>query len=349
MSKRSVLMLLTVALTVGMATAGWGRQIIDMAGRRVTVPDHITKVFAAQPYTNVLIYMVAPGAMLGLQPGCLPFREEDKRFLRRDILSKPWISAQGPGGERSQVNMEAILAMHPDIVIATGGANMKMNASRIEQRYADLHLPLVFVDVDKISGYPAAIDFMGRLLGCQARGRQLAQWAKSTFAGVQSMVARIPPSRRVRVYYAESADGLATESDGSFHADAIKMGGGAIVHHGDLKTHVGMEKISMEQVLLYNPEVIISQEPAFATFAYRDARWRHVKAVANHRIYTVPRSPFDWVDRPPSVMRIIGVPWVAYMLYPRQYRADIRRQIRDFHRLFMGVQVSEGDLNRWLR
>lgn len=163
------------------------------------------------------------------------------------------------------------------------------------------------------------------------------------------MLAKIPANKRVRVYYAESADGLATESDGSFHVDAIRMGGGSIVHHGDLKTHVGMEKVSMEQVLLYNPEVIITTEPQFAAMAYKDARWRTIKAVATHRIYTVPRSPFDWIDRPPSVMRIVGVPWVAYMLYHKQYRADIRKQIREFHRLFMGVGVSETDLNGWLK
>lgn len=341
---------LLIGLLLGAAAVSvQARQIVDMAGRKVTVPNKITKVYASQPYTNVLLYMVAPDLMLGLQPGCLPFREQDKRFLRKDVLSKPWISSQGPGGENPKRNMEAILAMKPDIALATGGKNMRMNPGRIEQEYRRLKIPLVFVDVDRISGYPAAIDFMGRLLGRQTRARQLKAWTMKTFADVDKMVRAIPASKRVRVYYAESADGLATESERSFHADAIRMGGGVIVHKGDIKTHAGMEKVSMEQVLLYNPEVIIAQEPQFVSFAYKDARWKKIKAVANHRIYVVPRSPFNWIDRPPSVMRIIGVPWVAYTLYPRQYRADIRKQIKEFHRLFMGVQITEADLNGWLR
>lgn len=349
MSKALYRALLLGLLLGATAVSAQARQIVDMAGRKVTVPDKITKVYASQPYTNVLLYMVAPDLMLGLQPGCLPFREQDKRFLRKDILSKPWISSQGPGGENAKRNMEAILAMKPDIALATGGKSMKMNPGRIEEEYKRLKIPLVFVDVDKISGYPAAIDFMGRLLGRQTRAKQLKAWAMKTFADVDKMVKAIPVTKRVRVYYAESTDGLATEAERSFHADAIRMGGGAIVHKGDIKTHVGMEKVSMEQVLLYNPEVIIAQEPQFASFAYKDPRWKKIKAVANHRIYIVPRSPFDWIDRPPSVMRIIGVPWVAYMLYPRQYRADIRKQIKEFHSLFMGIQVTEADLNGWLR
>ena len=349
MSRKTCCAFLLVVLLAVIAGSVQARQIIDMAGRKVTVPDRITKVFAAQPYTNVLIYMVAPDLMLGLQPGCLPFREQDKRFLRKDILNKPWISAQGPTPERGQMNMEAILAMHPDIVIATGGKNMKMDAGRIAAQYDRLHLPLVFVDVDKIQGYPAAIDFMGRLLHREKRARQHRDWTKSTIAGVAKMVNAIPMNKRVRVYYAESADGLATESDSSFHADAIRLGGANIVHHGDLKTHQGMEKISMEQVLIYNPDVIITQEPDFKAMAYRDPRWQKISAVKNHRVYVVPRSPFDWVDRPPSVMRIMGVPWTAYMLYPRQYHMDIRKQIRDFHRLFMGVDVTNADINGWLK
>jgi len=349
MSKRLYRPFFLVALPIAAAASVQAGQITDMTGRKVTVPDKITKVFASQPYTNVLLYVVAPDLMLGLQPGCLPFREEDKRFLRRDILSKPWISAQSPGGERAQVNMEAILAMKPDIAIATTGGNMMMAPGRIEDRYAQLGLPLVMVNVDQIHGYADAIDFLGRLLGRQERAKQLSAWTRSTLGGVAKMVASIPQDQRVRVYYAESADGLATESDSSFHAAAIKMAGASIVHHGDLKTHQGTEKVSLEQVLVYDPQVIISQEPDFAAFAYKDPRWQRVKAVVDHRIYTVPRSPFDWVDRPPSVMRIVGVPWVAYMLYPRQYHADIRKQIRDFHRLFMGIDVSESDLNGWLK
>ena len=158
----------------------------------------------------------------------------------------------------------------------------------------------------------------------------------------------LEPSRDKREY-AESADGLATESDRSLHADAIRMAGGNIVHHGDIKTHQGMEKVSLEQVLLYDPEVIISQEPEFARNAYRDPRWQKVRAVANHRIYTVPRAPFNWIDRPPSVMRILGVQWLAYRFYPNVYRVDIRKEIRQFCLLFMGVDVTDADLNEWLK
>jgi iron complex transport system substrate-binding protein len=318
-----------------------------MVGRKVTIPDKITRVYASDPYTNVLLYVVAPDLSLGSQPGCLPFRPEDRRFLRKEIAGLPELATQPPSGERAQVNMEEVLRLKPDIALAMGGK--RADLGRAEERFARINLPLIFVDIDAIAAYPAGIEFLGSLLGRESRARRLSQYASRVLAEVQKTVATIPPEKGVRVYYAESADGLATESDRSFHADAIRMAGGIIAHHGDIKTHQGMEKLSLEQVLLYNPEVIISQEPEFATNAYHDPRWQKVKAVANHRIYTIPRTPFNWIDRPPSVMRILGVQWLAYRFYSNVYRVDIRKEIRQFCQLFMGAEVTDADLDEWLK
>ena len=354
------------------------REVTDMAGRTVKIPATIRKIYTAQPYTTVLLYVVAPDLMVGMQPGCLPLREEDKRFLCKEVANLPMVSTQAPGGEKAQVNMEAILALKPDLALAMGGgtggpmggakgkaspttgepkgppmgqgkAKGKGGPPRMVDQFAKIGLPVVMVDIDSISDYPAGIEFLGKLLGREERAQRLSAYAVQVFADVGKMVAAIPPEKRVRVYYAESADGLATESDRSLHADAIRMAGGNIVHKGELKTHQGMEKVSLEQVLLYNPEVIISQEKAFADFAYHDPRWQKVKAVTNHRIYTVPRTPYNWIDRPPGIMRIIGVQWLANRFYPdRCYKTDIGERIREFHRLFMGVEVTDKDLDEWL-
>lgn len=343
-------LLLSVILGLIFSTAVQARVITDMAGRKVTVPDKITKIYAAQPYTNVLLYMVAPDLAIGMQPGCLPFRPEDEKFFRKEVTSMPKLSGPGPQGatgETKQTSLESILKYKPDFALITGG--MKMDLQRITGQYDRVHMPVVIVNVERISAYPAAFEFLGKLLNRERRGNRLAAYTRRVFAQVNKSVANIPQNKRVRVYYAESADGLVTESDRSFHADAIRMAGGDLVHRGDIKTHQGMEKLSLEQVLLYDPDVIISQEPEFLNHAYRDPRWQKIKAIANHRVYIIPRTPFNWIDRPPSVMRVVGVQWLANRLYPQYYKVDIRKEIRDFHMLFMGVKVSNTDLDEWLK
>lgn len=330
------------AALVLLAMAAQARDIVDMAGRHVTVPDQVRRIYAAQPYTHVLAYMVAPETLIG---HLSVIREEERRFFRAETAGLPLLGGSPGGGPA--VNMETVLAAKPDLVLLKG--NARSEVGRAAEKYVQLGLPVVFVDLDNMDDYPAAIEFLGRLTGREATARQMAEYARRALAAVDRAVAAIPEDKRLRVYYAESADGLATECDQSFHADAIRRAGGRIVHRCLLKTHMGMEKVSLEQIVAYDPEVIVSNDPQFEAAVLGDPRWQKIKAVAEHRVWTVPRSPFNWIDRPPSATRILGVQWLAARLYPRAYGIDLRREIQEFHRLFMGIDPAAGDLDRWLK
>jgi iron complex transport system substrate-binding protein len=315
-----------------------GREIVDMAGRKRTIPERITKVYAAQPYTYVLMSVIAPEFLIGL-PG--PLSESEKRFVRPEMASLTVLgNGMGPG---KQVNMESVLALKPDIVLMKGGPQTV--SQRMTEKFDQLGIPVVFVDLESVDKYPAGIEFTADLLGKPARGKALADYSRAVLSKVNRFVSIIPQNKRVRVYYAESADGLATECDQSFHADAIKLAGGVIVHHCELSRHIGMEKISMEQILVYNPEVIVASDPQFSTYAKNDPRWSRVKAVTSGQIFTIPRTPFNWIDRPPTVTRIMGIQWLAHSFYPKQYPIDLLATTSEFQSLFFGVKPSEADLN----
>jgi len=102
----------------------------------------------------------------------------------------------------------------------------------------------------------------------------------------------------------------------------------------------GMEKISFEQVMLYNPDVILVFEDAFYRAVFADSRWQRINAVRDKRVYLIPRQPFNWFDRPPSFMRLLGAKWLANLLYPERYRANIAKETQRFFRLFLGVNLT---------
>lgn len=342
LSRRGVWRLAGLFLLSSVAAMTHAREITDQAGRLVTVPEKITRIYAAQPYTHVLAYMLAPDLLIG---HLSIIGEKDRRFLRPEAAKLPVLG--GAPGSGQQVNMETVLAAKPDIVLMKGNANS--DPARAAEKFAQLGLPVVFVDLENIDDYASGIEFFGKLIGREAKAKLLADHARKTLADVDRAVAAIPDKQRTRVYYAESADGLATECDASFHADAIKRAGGVIVHHCLLKTHMGMEKVSLEQIIEYDPDVIVANDPQFAPMAYADPRWASIKAVARHRILTVPHTPFNWIDRPPSVMRIAGIQWLAGRLYPQVYGANLGRELRDFHRLYLGIDPAVEDLDSWLK
>jgi iron complex transport system substrate-binding protein len=205
-------------------------------------------------------------------------------------------------------------------------------------------LPYVYAVAESIEDYPDVFLFLGKLLGRQERTTRLAAYCRNTLSETRSALSRIPLKRRLKVYYAEDADGLSTECDDSIHAELFKIAGDGNVHRCNTTNHMGMEKVSLEQVMLYNPDAIVAQEKVFFDKVLKDPAWAAVNAVKERRVFLTPRLPFNWVDRPPSFMRILGVKWLMNSLYPIDYRIDIVKEAVEFYKLFLGVDVQDQEM-----
>jgi iron complex transport system substrate-binding protein len=70
--------------------------------------------------------------------------------------------------------------------------------------------------------------------------------------------------------------------------------------------------------------------------------------VKDHAVYEAPQFPFNWIDRPPSVNRIIGIKWLANTFYPDRFHDDMRAETRKFYKLFYHRDLTEAELNQLL-
>ncbi|SKA19319.1 iron complex transport system substrate-binding protein [Trichlorobacter thiogenes] len=322
---------------------GHAREITDMTGRKVLVPDRISRVYASSPPASYLLYAMDPTLIVGLNS---PLNETEKRFLKPAVRSLPVIGSSV--GQGKNMNTELLLKARPDIVLVWAWQQPQINA-RFEHVFRQLKIPVVQLRIDSLRDYPAALTFLGSLLQREKRAAKLRSYAEETLKSVDQAVAGIKPEQRPTVYYAEGQDGLATERDGSFHAELIGLAGGRNVHRGEALDHYGMEKISMEQVMLYNPQIMLAQEAPFLAAVGRDPRWKSIKAVRDGRVYRIPRAPFNWFDRPPSFMRLLGLRWLTNRLHPDLYRFDAATETRRFYRLFLGIELNNKDLMEILK
>ncbi|HEY1506937.1 MAG TPA: iron ABC transporter substrate-binding protein, partial [Stellaceae bacterium] len=76
--------------------------------------------------------------------------------------------------------------------------------------------------------------------------------------------------------------------------------------------------------------------------------WQGVKAVRDKRVYLEPRSPFGWVDEPPGPNRLIGLRWLAHLLYPQLFSGDIRAETKRFYELFYHQAPTDAQLDQLL-
>ena len=150
-----------------------------------------------------------------------------------------------------------------------------------------------------------------------------------------------PEAQRPRVYYGRGPRGLETGLGGSINVETIEFLGARNVA---AERSGGMATVSIEQVLLWNPDVIVTIDRDFSASVRTDPVWSSVKAVQTGRVHLSPKMPFGWVDFPPSVNRLIGLWWLAKLLYPEQFPEDLRPLTRDFYTRFFHKTPTDAQI-----
>ena len=152
---------------------------------------------------------------------------------------------------------------------------------------------------------------------------------------------------RKRVYLARQPNGLETGLTGSINTEIIERAGGVNVAER-AAGRGGIANVSIEQVLAWAPDTIITWDANFFARVNDDPVWGAIPAVANKRVFQAPRLPFGWIDAPPSINRVIGLRWIAGLLYPERFPEEIRATAREFIKLFYQADVSDAQLDRIL-
>lgn len=318
-----------------------GHEVTDMLDRKVNVPENPKKVYAPSPYGSYALYAMDPTILAGW---IFDIDEENYPYLHPSMKNLPTIGRVFGAGQSA--NLEVLLAAHPDLVL------MWQHTNEFNQKEAEklkmLNAPFVYAVDESIEDYTKIFKFLGKVLNKEERGNKLSAYTEKTFNNVHNTIAKVPINKRPKVYYAEGLDGLSTECDDSIHVQLLKLAGDVDVHRCHTSNHKGFEKMSMESVLGYNPDVMIVQEKMFYDKIGTLSIWSNINAVKNHRVYLVPKAPFNWFDRPPSFMRIMGLKWLMSILYPEQYKIDINKETKEFYKLFMNVNLTNDQLKEIL-
>jgi iron complex transport system substrate-binding protein len=105
---------------------------------------------------------------------------------------------------------------------------------------------------------------------------------------------------------------------------------------------------SLEQIIAWNPDAIVTLDRAFFESVAAKPGWNQVRAVAQKRVYLAPNLPWGWIDAPPSLNRLIGLRWLLATFYPAEAGIDLRSDTRDFYELFYGVTLSDAQVTQLL-
>lgn len=353
MEKKSkmVILILVILVLAGVAThlfltpstveSVGSKNITDMIGRSVEIPASVSNVVATSPPMTTVLYMIAPEKLKAVN---FQWTDEELKYVPNEYANYPvvggWYGTQDG-------SYEEFIASEPDVVIESideGGDGDMSTVQERQQKFGTL--PVIAVnDTTNVEKVGSSITFMGEVIGAEDKANQLNDFNNKYLDIVKEKSSKLSDSDKKTVYYAEGDDGLSTNPSHSAHGQLIDLVGGKNVadsaNQGNTTNGI---QVSIEQVISWNPDIIITTDPEFYSAVYLDSNWASINAVKNHEVYLSPQSPFKWFDRPVGANMIIGVPWTAKVIYPDDYK-DINMvdATKEFYSNFYHFDLSDDE------
>ena len=337
------LTLLSASLFASQAFAD--RTVTDQLGRQVTLPDHVTRAVVLQHQTlNLLVQLDAGDDIVGV------LSSWKKQLGPQFVRFMPNIEQLATPGDLTQVNIESLLALHPQVVFVANYAPQAMI-----QQIQNAGIPVVAISLrqdaagekNKMNptmadeeqayndGLKQGIRLIGEVVERQRQAEALIDYTFAARAQANAPVADIPENQRVRVYMANPD--LNTYGSGKYTGLMMKHAGALNVAAATVK---GARQVSLEQILQWNPEVIFVQDryPQVIKQIERDPQWQAIDAVKNHRVWLMPEYAKAWGYPMPEALAI-GELWMAKKLYPSRYQnVDVDAKAQDYYQRFYRVK-----------
>ncbi len=284
-----------------------GRIVTDDFNRSVEVPNVIRSIYTTHPPLTMSLLAFDPSLIAALN---MPFKPEQKAWVG-PAFDKP--VAGGFFGQGRTANFEILAQAKPDVILIWGGMS---GSQKILKKLEGLGIPILMVHNRDMNDLISQFRLFGTLSGNHVRASQLVAYTQESLSLIKSYARQIAKYPKVRYYFAEGLEGLSTECDGSFHIQPFVYAGAKNAIACEISSGFGMEKVSLESVFASDPDVIVAMEREFALHVKEDPRWKGLRAVKEHRVLSVPSTPFNYISRPPSFMRLMGIRWLMDAFYP---------------------------------
>lgn len=258
----------------------------DDAGRTVTIAKKPERIVSLAPANTEIVY--ALGA-LDRVVGVTTYDDYP-----------PEVSSIAKVGDFMNPNLEAIAAVKPDLVLATGGVQAD-TVAKLEQTGA----VVLAVDPQSLDGVYAAITMVGTAIGEPAKAKEVVQGMKDDLATIQSAIEEAP----VRCFIEIAQEPLYTAGPGTFINDLIEQAGGE-----NVVTQKGYVAYSLEQLLKDDPEVYLATKGSMSDPADIEKRpgYSVLTAVKAKKVFVLD----DNLVSRPGPRCIEGIRQIAEALHP---------------------------------
>lgn len=309
-------------------------KITDMAGRDVNIPSEVNKVSCIHPIPSHMVWRLAPKKLASIDnqfKDRLLFMSDDEINRLKNL---PITGTFNTG----DMSTEQMLTIKPDIIISL---KKDINLDKEQQDYS---APVVAASKNSLSDYEESWRLIGKLVGNEKEGNELADYWHKTITEVTDITSKIQESEKLKVYYAEPKINTTVGSK-TIMAAIIRDAGGINLYDTIPITKADEENesvtASMEQILTFNPDVIIAKTSKARDEILSNPQWKNINAVKNNHVYASKK--YEMLDRIQSLM---GLEWTAKTLYPDKVKLDIDKDTRTFYsKVYLSDSITDAQIH----
>lgn len=266
-----VLLSLLVCVAGGCQPQSQPGTFTDDLGREISIEGIPQRIISLAPSNTEILFALGLGdRVVGVTEFC---------NHPEAAIAKPKI------GGFSTVDIERIVALEPDLILATS-----IHEAKAIPTLESVGLTVVALAPQTIDGVLNNITLVGEITGSSQEAAQLVASLEARIKAVTDQTDSLPDSQSPRVFYVLWHEPLMTVgSEARIHELIVKAGGINIAQDltGDYPT------ISLEAVILANPQVIIAGsghgtgEDSTFQFAKTEPRLENIDARHNNRVYEI--------------------------------------------------------------
>ncbi|MCM3922386.1 ABC transporter substrate-binding protein [Frankia sp. AiPs1] len=319
--------------TAAAATASADRTVVDMTGRSVRIPAQVTRVatgFAALNATMLVLgaadrLVATSSGVSPLYPTLVPTYKDVALVFDSGVTT---------------VNKEALLAARPQVILLFVGAKALLPT------FDQLGIPtVVFASFQTPAQIKQGVSLVADVLGGEApaRAKKFGEYYDGNIARVEKRTAGLTGTQITDVYYT-SGSPTKTEAKNSIVELWLTQAGGRnlAAAHG-INTAPAVATVGLEDVVGWDPKVIISKDAATDKQIRTDPKWSGVAAVRTGRTYVNPTGVYVWSVR--SAESALQPLWAAKTLHPELFGdVDMAKEVRYFYSTFYSYQLSDAQV-----
>ena len=248
------------------ATAGAQIELTDDAGQRIVLAQPAQRIVSLAPHVTEILFAAGAGEHV---VGVVAYSDYPQA-----ARALPQV------GGYTQVDLEAIVSLRPDLVIGWRSGNRDAHLARLQA----MGIPVYLNEPRSLDDVARSLEQFGRLAGSEDAAHAAATAFRTRHAALAARYAGQPP---VRTFYQIWDRPLMTINDEHLIADVIRLCGGSNVFGSQAQL---APTIGVEAVLAANPEAIVASGMGDARPEWLDqwARWPQLEATRRDNLFFIP-------------------------------------------------------------